>query len=44
MGSSHFTDITCPWGLGVVKIEDLEIFAIFDFVAGGGIRVSQTHV
>ena len=28
MGSSHFTDITCPWGWGV-KTLDLEIFAIF---------------
>ena len=29
MGSSHFTDITCPWGLGGVKMLDLKIFAIF---------------
>ena len=29
MGSSHFTDITCPCGWGGVKIYDLEIFAIF---------------
>ena len=29
MGSSHFTDITCPWGWGGVKMLDLEIFAIF---------------
>ena len=29
MGSSHFTDITCPRGLDGVKILDLEIFAIF---------------
>ena len=44
MDSSHFTDITCPWGWGGVKMQDLEIFAIFDFVAAGGIRVSRTHV
>ena len=43
-GSSHFTDITCPWGWGGVKIWDLEILPYFDFVAAGGIRVSQTHV
>ena len=27
-GCSHFTDITCPWRWGGVKMEDLEIFAI----------------
>ena len=32
MGFSHFTDITCPCGWGG------------DFVAAGGIHVSQTHV
>ena len=44
MDCSHFTDITCPWGWGRVKIWDLEILPYFDFVAAGGIRVSQTHV
>ena len=29
MGSSHFTDITCPWRCDGVKMLDLEIFAIF---------------
>ena len=29
MDSSHFTDITFPWGSGGVKMFDLEIFAIF---------------
>ena len=43
-GCSHLTDITHPWGWGVVKIWDLEILPSFDFVAAGGIRVSQTHV
>ena len=43
-GFSHFTDITCPWGLGGVKIWDLEILPYLDFVATGGIHVSQTHV
>ena len=44
-GCSHFTDITCPWGWGGVKMQDLERFLpYFDFVAAGGIRVSQTHV
>ena len=43
-GCSHLTDITRPWGWGVVKIWDLEILPYFDFVAAGGIRVSQTHV
>ena len=43
-GFSHFTDIPCPWGLGGVKIWDLEILPYLDFVATGGIRVSQTHV
>ena len=43
-GCSHFTDITCPWGWGGVKIWDLEILPYFDFVAAGGIRDSQTHV
>ena len=43
-GCSHLTDITCPWGCGVVKIWDLEILPYFDFVASGGIRVSQTRL
>ena len=43
-GCSHFTDITRPWGWGGVKIWDLEILPYYDFVAAGGIRVSQTHV
>ena len=43
-GFSHFTDITCPWGRGGVNILDLEILPYLDFVATGGIRVSQTHV
>ena len=43
-GCSHFTYITCPWGWGGVKIWDLGILPYFDFVAAGGIRVSQTHV
>ena len=29
MDCSHFTDITCPWGWGWVRILDLKIFAIF---------------
>ena len=41
-GCSHFTDITCPWGRGGVKIWDLEIWPYLDFVAARGIRVSQT--
>ena len=44
MDCSHFTDITYPWGWGRVNIWDLEILPYFDFVAAGGIRVSQTHV
>ena len=44
MDCSHFNDITCPWGWGRVKIWYLEILSYFDFVAAGGIRVSQTHV
>ena len=43
-GCSRFTDITCPWGWGGVKIWELETLPDFDFVAAGGIRVSQTHV
>ena len=39
MGCSSFTDITCPWGWGGVKILDFEILPYFDFVAAGGIRV-----
>ena len=36
MGSSHFTDITCPWGWGRVKMYDFEIFAIFWLCCGWG--------
>ena len=43
-GFSHFTDITCPWGWGGVNIWNLEILPYLDFIATGGIRVSQTHV
>ena len=43
-GCSHLTDITCPLGWGGVKIWHLKILPYFDFVAAGGIRVSQTHV
>ena len=43
-GCSPFTDIACPWRWGGVKIWDQEILSYFDFVAAGGIRVSQTHV
>ena len=32
-GFSHFTDITCPWGWGGVKIWDFEILPDFNFVA-----------
>ena len=43
MGSSHFTDITCPSDGGGVKMFR-RFLPYFDFVAAGGIRVSQTHV
>ena len=43
MGSSHFTNITSPWGLGRGQNVGLTNFASFNFVAAGGIRVSQTH-
>ena len=36
MGFSHFTDITCPWGWGGVKMWDLEIFAIFQLCCRRG--------
>ena len=36
--------ITCPWGLGGVKREDLEILTYFDFVAAGDVLVSQTNL
>ena len=46
IGSSHFTDIPCPWGWGGrgqnVGLRDF--LPYLDFVAAGGIRVSQTHV
>ena len=41
---SHSPDITCPWGCDRVKLWDLEILPDFNFVAAGGIRVSQTNV
>ena len=44
MGSSHFSDIICPRGMGGAKMLDLQIFVIIDFVAAGGISVAQTHV
>ena len=43
-GCSHSHDIICPLGWGGVKMWDLEILPDFNFVAAGGIRVSQTHV
>ena len=43
MGSSHFTNITSPWGLGQDQNVGITDFAIFNFVAAGGIHVSQTH-
>ena len=39
MGCSHFTDTNAPG-----EMYDLEILPDFDFVAAGGICVSQTHV
>ena len=38
IGCTHFNNITIPYGGA-----GLTDFAIFDFVAAGGIRVSQTH-
>ena len=32
---SHFTDITCPWGWGRVKILDLQISAMLPLGASG---------
>ena len=40
-GCSHLTDITCPWGGAWSKCRTLPYF---EFVAAGGIRVSQTRV
>ena len=42
----HCTSLTshAPGGGAGVKILDFEILTDFDFVAAGGIRVSQTHV
>ena len=39
----HFTDITCPWGVGRVKCR-IWILPDFDFVAARGIHVSQTRL
>ena len=43
-GCPHFPDIICPGGWDGFKMWDLEILADFNFVAAGGIHVSQTHV
>ena len=44
MGCSHSPYITCPLGWGGVKMLDLKILPDFNFVAAGGIRVSQTRL
>ena len=41
---SHSSDNSSPLGWGGVKILDLQFLPDFNFVAAGGIRVSQTHV
>ena len=44
-GCSHFTGIPCPWGGMGSKCRTWRFMPYhFDFVAAGGIRVSQTHV
>ena len=40
-GCSYFTDITCPWGGAGWKCRTWRFLPYFDFVAAGGIRVSQ---
>ena len=35
MGSSHFTDITCPWGGAGSKCRTYRFLPYFDFVADG---------
>ena len=40
MGSSHFTDIQCPWGRETSKCRTYRFLPYFDFVAAGGTGVS----
>ena len=44
MGSSHFTDITCPGDGAVSKCRTSRFLPYFDTVAAGCIRVSQTRL
>ena len=44
IGSSHFTDNTCAWGGAESKCRTYRFLPYFDFVAAGGICISQTHV